>query len=62
MNYVFSLNNIVLTKIHADNSNIALNFFKKLPKYRNLSLTEKCSVRINRASHSWGALLQIRQT
>ena len=61
MNYVFSLNNIVLTKIHADNSNVALNFFKSLPRFRELSLSEQCQIKINRASHLWGALLQLKK-
>lgn len=58
MEYSLILNNKVLAVIYASNAYGALQYFKRLPKYRELSMTEQFSVKVNKASQ-WGALLSI---
>ena len=60
MEYDIVLNNEVLATIFASNAYGAIQYFKRLPKYRELSLNEKFSVKVNRVSQ-WGALLYINQ-
>jgi len=50
MNYKFVLNNTTIAQIHSSNSYSALQFFKSLPKFRQLTLAEQCAVKIQRAS------------
>jgi hypothetical protein len=50
MEYSLILNNKVLSTIYASNAYGALQYFKRLPKYRKLSMTEQFSVKVNKAS------------
>ena len=50
MEYDIVLNNKVLATIFASNAFGAIQYFKRLPKYRELSLNEKFSVKVNRVS------------
>jgi len=50
MEYSLILNNKVLAIIYASNAYGALQYFRRLPKYRELSMTEQFSVKVNKAS------------
>ena len=50
MEYDIILNNKVLATVFASNAYGAIQYFKRLPKYRELSLTEQFSVKVDRTS------------
>ena len=60
MEYDIILNNKVLATVFASNAYGAIQYFKRLPKYRKLSLTEQFSVKVDRTS-KWGVLSYTNQ-
>lgn len=50
MIYEFTLNNKVFATIYASNAYLAKQTLERFPRFRNLSMSEKFKVKINRAS------------
>lgn len=48
--YLIKLGNVVQCAINSPNSTLALKYFKRFPRYRELTISEQCSVKVERVS------------